>query len=128
MTSTPEPSMDWTPRRVSITADGPTARVLLDDTEISRDIRGYSLEHRPGEYPMVVLYTRPGTEAAFEGMAMVAVGQQADPGEAIAAFLQNIDPAALQRAALNRNDLDGTPSELTTAMLRQLADWAQGKR
>lgn len=128
MNANAEPSMDWKPRRVSITADGPSARVVLDDTEISEHIRGYSLEHRPGEFPMVVLYVRPGAKALFDGMAMVAVGQQTDPGEAIAAFLQNIDPAALQRAALNRNDLDGTPNELTTAMLKQLADWAQGKR
>lgn len=125
----PEPSMGWKPRKVSIAADGPTASIVLDDElDLSSHLRGYTVEHRTGQHPVVVLHARPGHELTFEGMAMVAVGQETDPGEVIEAFLQNIDPVALQRAALNRTDLDGTPSELTTAMLKQLADWAQGKR
>jgi hypothetical protein len=61
----------------------------------------------------------------FDGLAHVVIGDETPPGEAIAAWLQNIDPAALDRAALDR-DLDGTSNELTKAMLEQLADWARG--
>jgi hypothetical protein len=42
-------------------------------------------------------------------------------------FLEGIDPAALQRAAMDRDDLDDGKTGVTEAILRQLADWVQGK-
>lgn len=124
-----EPSLADEPRQVRITTDGTTGRIEVDGTNISSMLHGYSLEHRVGQLPLLVLHAHPHREGvAFEGVAHVAVGTEHDPGEAIAAFLANIDPAALEQAALNRDDLDGTKSELTKAMLAQLADWAQGKR
>ncbi|MFD9721011.1 hypothetical protein [Streptomyces sp. NPDC059076] len=122
-----EPGMDWKPRRVSITADGPTARVVLDDVDISSHLKGYTVEHRPGEHPVVVLYARPSAGTVFEGMAQVAVGQPGDPAEAIAAFLASVDAKSLENAALNRGDLDTNRYGLTRAMLAQLVDWAQGQ-
>ncbi|MFE6126730.1 hypothetical protein ACFQ6Q_00435 [Streptomyces sp. NPDC056437] len=122
------PGMGWKPRKVTIASDGPTATVHLDDVDLTEAIRGYTVEHRAGEHPMVVFYAKPGCEAQFDGMAMVAVGQPADPTEAVAEFLAGIDPAALQSAALNRDDLDGSKNELTTAMLKTLIDYARGGR
>lgn len=124
-----EPGMDWKPRHVSITGDGLTARVLLDDTDISRHVQGYTVEQRVGQAPVVILHAHPTAGATFDGLAHVAVGQPQtdDPGETIAAFLSNIDAAALESAALNRDDFGGGKGEVTRAILAQLADWAQGK-
>ena len=121
------PSMADEPRHVRITADGVMGTVAIDGTDISKSVQGYNLEHRVGAAPLLVLYTAPHRGLDFEGLAHVAVGDQVDPGEIVAAFLANLDPAALQRAALNRDDLDGTSTELTSAMLQQLTDIAQGR-
>ncbi|MFF2731780.1 hypothetical protein ACFVS9_28215 [Streptomyces sp. NPDC058008] len=122
------PSMADQPRHVRITADGVAAKVAIDGTDVSRSLQGYSLQHQVGAAPLLVLHTAPHQGLDFEGLAHVAVAapEQAD-GDLVAAFLQNIDPAALERAALERDDLDGGRHELTVAMLRQLADWAQGR-
>ena len=121
------PNMADQPRHVRITADGVMGTVAIDGTDISKSVQGYNLEHRVGQAPLLVLYTTPHRGLDFEGLAHVAVGDQADPGEIVAAFLANIDAAALERAALNRDDLDGTGNELARAMLLQLADIAQGR-
>jgi hypothetical protein len=125
-----EPAMDWQPRHVTITADGPTARVVLDAADISRHVRGYTVEQRTGERPVIVLYAHPDAGTVFDGMAQVAVAGQPDEqdqGAVIAAFLANINPASLEDAALNRDDLDDERHCMARAMLAQLADWAQGK-
>lgn len=121
------PSMGDTPRQVTITTSGSSAQVVVDGSDVSRSIDGYRIEHRAREMPVVVLIARHDADGAlFDGMATVAVGTETPPGEAIAEFLGAIDPAALDRAVLDR-DLDGSHHELTTAMLQQLAEWALGK-
>ncbi|WP_282795779.1 hypothetical protein [Streptomyces sp. CC224B] len=116
------------PHSVRITTDGTRADVELDGHNVSRSLAGYTLEHHAAQPPLLVLYLRPAADpAAFEGLAHVAVASPSPPAEAIAAFLAGIDPARLQQAALNRSDLDGTPTELTSAMLRQLVDWSGGR-
>ncbi|MER5277808.1 hypothetical protein ABT025_18895 [Streptomyces sp. NPDC002809] len=122
------PSMADEPRHVRITADGVTGSIAIDGTDISRSVQGYSLQHEVGAAPVLLLHTTPHRGLDFEGLAHVAVAApEQDDGQVIAAFLQNIDPAALERAALERDDLDGSRHELAVAMLRQLADWAQGR-
>ncbi|WP_327260033.1 hypothetical protein [Streptomyces sp. NBC_01240] len=123
-----DPSMADEPRHVRITADGTTGSVTVDGTDISRSVQGYNLEHRVGAAPLLVLYTTPHRGLDFEGLAHVAVAApEQDDGQSVAAFLANIDPARLEAAALERDDLDGSRHELTRAMLQQLADWAQGR-
>lgn len=122
------PSMADEPRHVRITADGIMGKVEIDGTDVSRSLQGYNLQHQVGGPPVLVLHTTPHRGLGFEGLAQVAVAApEQDEGDLVAAFLQNVDPAALARAALDRDDLDGSPNELTVAMLRQLADWAQGR-
>ncbi|MGW1468555.1 hypothetical protein ACWCPT_29940 [Streptomyces sp. NPDC002308] len=122
------PSMGDKPRQVRITADGFTGRVEIDGTDISKSLRGYSLQHEVGGPPVLMLHTVPHRGLDFNGLAHVAVAApEQDDGQVIAAFLQNVDAAALERAALNRDDLDGSSHELTRAILQQLADWAQGR-
>lgn len=120
------PSMADEPRQVSITANGTTATVVVNGTDMSNHLAGYDIQHRAAQPPIIVLYPKQGTNAAFEGFATVAVASEAPMGEAVAVFLGGIDPAALDRAVLDR-DLDGSSNELTVAMLQQLTEWAQGE-
>jgi hypothetical protein len=122
-----EPSMADTPRKVTITTEGPKATVVVHDHDLSSDLAGYTLEHRAGQPPVLVLYPRRSLAAAFEGLAHVVVADEPDPGPAVLQFLRGIDPAALENAALNRDDLGSERYALTRAMLAQLADWAEGK-
>ncbi|MEU6979572.1 hypothetical protein [Streptomyces sp. NPDC046371] len=115
------------PHAVRITADGSIATVVVNGTDMSEALAGYTLEHRAGQPPLLVLYPSPRHSAAFDGLAHVAVAEPADPGPAAADFLRSINPAALDQAALQRDDLDGSPNELTKAMLAQLIDWAEGR-
>jgi hypothetical protein len=115
------------PRQVTIHAAGAKATVTVDGKDLSRSLAGYQVEHRAGRPPFVILFAKESSVVDFEGMAQVAVATETPPGEAIAAFLRGIDPAALSAAALERDDLDGSRHELTTAMLAQLADWALGR-
>jgi len=119
-------SMGGARQHVVIRTDGAAASVVVDGVDMSNRLAGYQVEHHAGQAPLLVLFPRAGTDAQFDGMATVMVAAQEAPGEAIAEFLQAVDPAALDRAALNR-DLDGSSNELTKAMLAQLVDWARGK-
>ncbi|MFJ1900533.1 hypothetical protein [Streptomyces sp. NPDC088115] len=122
------PSMADEPRHVRITVDGAMGKVVIGGVDISRSLQGYSLQHQVGGPPVLMLHTVPHRGLDFEGLAHVAVvAPEQDDGQVVAAFLQSIEPTALERAALERDDLDGSRHELTTAMLQQLADWAQGR-
>ncbi|MDX3165824.1 hypothetical protein PV516_18740 [Streptomyces scabiei] len=123
-----EPSLADDLHSVRITTDGVRADVTLAGHEVSSSLSGYTLEHRANQPPLLVLYVRPPVDdAVFDGYAQVAVASEAPPADAIVTFLASVDPARLQQAALNRNDLDGSPTELTSAMLRQLMEWAGGR-
>ncbi|MFD7980186.1 hypothetical protein [Streptomyces sp. NPDC059071] len=115
------------PRSVRITATGSIASVVVDGTDMSKALTGYTLEHRAGQPPLLVLHPSPWHDVAFDGFAHVAVAADPDPGPAITEFLRSINPAALDQAALQRDDLDGSPNELTKAMLALLTDWAEGR-
>lgn len=92
-------------------------------------LTGYVLQHDVhGALPTLILHTRQPDSVQWAGLARVAVAApEQDAGDTIAAFLANIDAAALQQAALNRDDLDGSRHELTKATLQALADIAQGR-
>ncbi|MEV8101070.1 hypothetical protein [Streptomyces sp. NPDC088135] len=121
------PSMADQPRQVRLMSDGLSGTVEVDGADISAQVQGYNLEARVGAVPLLVLYASPHQGVTFEGLAHVAIGTEQDPGPSIAAFLANVDPGALQQAALARDDLDGSKHEVTRAILAQLANWAQGK-
>ncbi|MFI6653301.1 hypothetical protein ACIBI8_37635 [Streptomyces sp. NPDC050529] len=121
------PSMADQPHQVRLTSNGLSGTVEVDGADVSAQVQGYNLEARVGSAPLLVLYTRPGQGGvAFEGLAHVAIGGEQDPGPSIAAFLASIEPAALQRAALDRGDLENSKTGVTAAILAQLTDWAQG--
>lgn len=105
------------------------ATISIDGTPLPPgQVTGYVLEHSIADaLPMLVLHTRQPDGILWEGLARVAVAVPQEPGEAVAGFLAGIDPAALERAALDRPDLDGGKHGVTAAILQQLADWAQGK-
>lgn len=115
---------------VRIDAQPGHATITLDGTPLpAGTVTGYTLQHDiVTGIPLVVLHTRHPDGAAFEGLARVAVGVTDTPGDIAAAFLAQIDPDALENAALNRDDLGPGQYDLTRAMLRQLTDWARGEQ
>ncbi|MGI5143721.1 MULTISPECIES: hypothetical protein [unclassified Streptomyces] len=120
--------MDDQLRQVRITAEHATGSVALDGRDISKHVSGYSLRQEAGQPATLVLFLSPLVKDDFEGLARVVVGVDPDPGPAAAAFLSAMDPGELERHVLARHDLmDGSPNELTRAMLRLLQEWALGK-
>ncbi len=126
MTGTSEP----TTYGVRIDAQPGHATISLNGTPLSAgQVVGYQLEHAIADsIPSLVLHTRQPDSIVWEGLARVAVAIHQDPGQAIADFVSGLDPAALQRAALDRDDLSGGKTEITEAVLRQIAEWALGGR
>ncbi|WP_399559605.1 hypothetical protein OIA45_48490 (plasmid) [Streptomyces chartreusis] len=129
MTETPEQPQA---HGVRIDAQPGHATIVLDGTTLPADqITGYTLQHSIQDVlPLLVLHTRQPQGAVWRGLARVAVAdpQAPDPSETIAAFLEAIDPEALENAALYRDDLGSGQYELTRAMLRQAAAWARGEQ
>lgn len=115
---------------VRIDAQPGHATITLDGTPLPPgQVTGYQLEHSIADaLPILVLHTRQADNLVWEGLARVAVADpQHDLGEQIADFLKSINPAALEGAALERDDLSDERYGLTAAMLATLADWARGR-
>lgn len=125
-----EQPVEPTAHGVRIDAQPGSATISIDGTPLpAGQVAGYQLEHSIADaLPMLVLHTRQVDGVVWEGLARVAVADpQQDLGEQIAHFLGNISPAALEGAALERDDLAEERYGLTAAMLRTLADWARGR-
>ena len=115
-----------TARAVRIDAMPGSASVRIDHHEIGDQILGYTLQHEiSGSLPTLLLHTRQPSGVAFEGLARVAVASSTPPAEMIVEFLGSVDPLTLERAALNRDDLDNNKGAATRAILRQLTEWAK---
>jgi len=129
-TDTPSEGTEPTTYGVQIDSQPGQADIRLNGELLpANQVTGYVLQHDVHTaLPTLLLHTRQPDSVQWAGLARVAVAEpEQDPGETIAAFLTSIDPSQLQRAALNRDDLDGSKHELTRAMLQQLIDWAQGR-
>lgn len=115
---------------VRIDAQPGHATISLNGTPIPPgQVTGYTLHHDVhNALPNLVLHTRQPDSVVWEGLARVAIAAPQPDQSAFVEFLADIDPAALENAALNRDDLGNSKYDLTRAMLRQLADWAQGNR
>lgn len=127
MTETPDEPQA---RGVRIDAQPGHAAISLDGTTLPpNQVTGYSLHHdiQGGVLPTLVVHTRQPAGVAFEGLARVAVGVPKSPGEIVAAFLSEVDPALLDQEALNRSDYGGGEGATARAMLATLMHWAQGK-
>jgi len=113
---------------VRIDAQPGYANITLNGTPLpAGQVTGYVLEHSIADsLPLLILHTRNTDAVAFHGLARVAVADRTDPGQAVADFVAGLDPAAVQRAALDRTDLSGSKTEVTEAILKQIAEWARG--
>lgn len=116
---------------VHIDAQPGQATISIDGNLLPRElgVTGYTLQHSIADsLPALVLHTRQPDTVVWDGFARVAVADpQQDDAATVTAFLASVDPAALENAALNRDDLEAGKYDLTRAMLRQLADWARGE-
>jgi len=119
------------PHDVTIRTDGlGRAEITLDGNPIQSHLTGLNLDMSSASpLPEITLYLAKNKSAtAFEGFARVQVADfMDDPGPAAAEFLSAIDAEELERAALNRLDLENVPGGTTAAMLRQLTEWANGR-
>ena len=124
-----EPPEQPTAHGVRIDAHPGSAAITLDGEPLPNgQVTGYVLQHDiHNALPELILHTRQPAGVIVEGLATVAVAAPTNPGDAIEQFLSGIDPAALERAALNREDLQDGKHAVTAAILKQLADWAQGR-
>ena len=111
-----------------IDAQPGSAVIAIDGTPLpAGTVTGYVLEHSVADaLPTLILHTRQPDGTVFDGLARVAVGIQRTPGEVVAAFLAEVDPAILDQQALNRADYGGGPGATARAMLATLTDWAKG--
>lgn len=115
---------------VRIDAQPGYATIAVDGTPLpAGTVTGYVLEHAVADsLPMLILHTRQPDHTAFEGLARVAVGISKSPGDLVAEFLAEVDPALLDQAALNRADYGGGPGATARAMLATLTEWARGQK
>lgn len=123
-----DPSLNARPFTLRYGGPG-KAEVLLDGQDVTKHVSGVRIDAvAPDPVAYVVLELNPHAEGVlFDGLARVAVGETPDPGPAAAVFLSAIDPEQLERAALQRLDIDQGEGGLTGAMLRQLTEWASGR-
>lgn len=111
---------------VQITTDAiGHGRCIVDGKDLSNAIHGVDLAVRAGQEAVLVVHPKRGS-ADFDGFAEVKVAVY-DYAEAVESFLGAIDAETLQTAALNRFDLDNSPTGLTKAMLTTLVEWANGR-
>lgn len=113
-----------------IGADRSKTEITLNGERIERSVTGLTIDCDSRDpFPTVVLrLNHRATPAQFDGLARVVVEDViTEPGPAAAVFLSAIDAEELERAALNRLDLDNGPGGLTKTMLRQLIEWAHGR-
>ena len=117
-----------TPNRFQMSFDGRAYGVSVDGQDVTGHITAVDLRADAHDLPHVVLHLRPtGTwPAELDLLARVEIGVPSQPGPAAAAFLEALDPLEIERAALARADLENVPGGGTTAVLRQLVEWARG--
>lgn len=119
---------DHTPTAHSVRIDAQpgSASIRIDDAEVGDQVLGYTIQHDiHSTLPQLILHTRQPAGTLFNALAHVMVAEPAPAGDAIRAFLRTINPAELEQAALDRDDLDEERYGLTRAMLAQLMDWAE---
>lgn len=100
---------------------------VVDGQDLTRSLVGVEVRSMAGEPTQVALHAKRGQAVEFDGEALVTVVLPGAAGPDIARWLADVDPAAVQRAALARDDLANTPEGVTQAILRVLADLATGK-
>lgn len=109
---------------------GSKPTVQLDEHDITRKLSGIQIVSDPVAGTRVALEVHPKAlgDVEFEGVAVVQVNTYSDdPGPAAAVFLGAIDPAILERRALERLDLGVEEAATTAAILRTLIEWANGE-
>lgn len=116
-----------TAHNVRVDAQPGSADIWLDDTHLPADqLVGYTITHDiHAALPQLVLHTRQPAGTVFDALAHVVVADQIPPADTIRAFLRTVNPAELEQAALEREDLSDERYSLTRAMLAQLMDWAE---
>lgn len=107
--------------RVEVDGSGVSHRVWVDGAE-QQGVRSFAVEHVVGSYPVVSLERAAGV--VLEGRGLVDEVVPAD-GRSIVAWLDQVDPEALEKASLRNADFD-TP--MAVSMLQALREMALDTR
>lgn len=101
-------------------------RVVVDDVDMTEQVRGVSLVSVAGEPTRVRLELPPSTDIKpLIAKGIVEVMLDVDAGTAISNWLANIDAQVLAEEALQRLDAG---EDLTQKMLDVLKEWASGSQ
>lgn len=114
------------PIELHLTPAGYGSRVVIDGTDLSEDLLGLTLDSQAGELTTLTLRLKPGSHGAVTGEVLVQRAPQ-DMVEQLAGMLEDLDPAALEAAALESPDLDNEPYALTRELLRAAAGMLRGR-
>lgn len=96
--------------------------VRIDGFEFKDVLESVSLHFNAGMVPQVFMTFRPGiSQEIIKGTGIVIA--EASDSDAVANFLSNIDPKALEQEVLNREGWGTSPMETA---LKVLTQWASG--
>lgn len=98
--------------------------VAVDGKDISDDVQAVAVLAEQGQFPTVRLTGRAGADLHLVADVTAVAG--ADFPDELESFLDGLDPATVERDALNRPDMANAPHAVTAAILRQLVDYVRG--
>ena len=100
-------------------------KVLINGEDVSRDLVGLEFQTRVGAVPTIAVYSRVGG-ARIRGQGVVRV---VAPGQSLVTMLNQIDPKALEREALSRQQWNDnvTFTEQLLQVLMEAANAAESE-
>jgi hypothetical protein len=98
------------------------SRIAINGQDRTKEVSGYRVESVLGQPTVVTLWQSAKGEIQGEGIVYV----EPHGSEDLAAFVEQLDPEEVEKAAIERDALDPTKS-LTQHMLDVVADAARGK-
>lgn len=90
------------PFKIQLSAVG-VERVEIDGEDVTPAVVGVTVQSRPNEVTHV--YLEAHSDAELHGEAVVEWMREAAPGQAIAAWLRQLDREAIEQHVLNSGDL-----------------------
>lgn len=105
----------------AIDAQVGVARVVVNDQDISSGTQAFRVEMSLDDQIPVLTIQRLATAGAIEGRGIVQVVDGSTPAQAVTSFLDDLDPAEVERRALDGHDMSRS---LTVAIIDAIAEIA----
>jgi hypothetical protein len=108
--------------RFKVSTDGLTVGLEVNGVDLSSGIEQIIFEQANGEVPRLGVRFRGDVSLEGEGIIHVLPTVDGDPRELILAFLESVDPVALDAAALEEQSLDDAPGKGFIDALKRLVE------